>query len=196
VHPEQIPNRIYCKNEIFILAIKRSLSMPIQSQRQAFPGSISATMPLQFRDSAIQKENTVKNLNPETPPALQFKTEKVGEIEIDTGTIVMVDPCRIDEVDLDLLDDEGGQIYGKQYPDGRKRKIAIISSTGIGDGRYPVYARTVTDPKLGRQVVELVIHFFPHYCFADDPKVANEIAESEKEFLEYENEPDVANLKK
>jgi len=80
------------------------------------------------------------------------------------------------------------QIYGKQYPDGRKLKTAVISSTGIGDGRYPVYARTVTDPKLGRQVVELVIHFFPQYCFADDPKVANEIAESEKEFLEYENE--------
>jgi hypothetical protein len=62
---------------------------------------------------------------------------------------------RIGELDLDadtLL--KGGQVYGEKYPDGRQRKTAVISSTGIGDGRYPVYAKIVTDPQFGRRVAE------------------------------------------
>lgn len=117
-----------------------------------------------------------------------FQTEKIGEIEVDTGTLIIIDPCRMEEVSglplSQLL--EGGQVCGP-YRDGLPRKTAVISPTGLGDGRYPVFARTMTIPEWGKRVVQIIIDFNFDYCFAEDPRVKKQIEKREKEFLKIEN---------
>ncbi len=114
----------------------------------------------------------------------QYRVEKVGEVEIDTGTLVIVDPCRINELNLGVFADGfDGQVTGETYKNGRQRKIAVVSSTGIGDGRYPVFAEIVTTPQFGERVAALHIHLDPIYCFADDKKAKKEITKMEAEYL-------------
>lgn len=136
----------------------------------------------------------------DTEPTPKLRTEKIGEVEVDSGTILILDPCQMSAVDaidpFQALDgdkpssEKPGQIYGEPYPDRKPRKIAVISSTGIGDGRYPVFATIVNDPAWGNRVAAIEIWFTPCYCFADDPNTARTIAEAEEDYLRSVNEPE------
>jgi hypothetical protein len=101
---------------------------------------------------------------------------EAGEVSIETGKIMIVDPCFVDQVgnirekvnDLfvefsDILLQKG--LVSNTTPIEEIRKIAaehdhlrvrfgetvidggraVLSSTGLGDGRYPVYARVEYD---------------------------------------------------
>jgi len=80
---------------------------------------------------------------------------KIGSFGVDSGTVMIVDPCYVvdnkrfafdgepwiwpDFVRLNLLDDNGRapallarEMHGTQ---------GVVVSTGYGDGLYPVYAR-------------------------------------------------------
>ena len=63
----------------------------------------------------------------------------------------------------------------------------VGSQTGLGDGRYPVFAEIINHEKLGERVTALHIHFDPVYCFADDPRYFERIKEEEADFLAYMN---------
>jgi hypothetical protein len=118
-----------------------------------------------------------------------FQIKKIGEVEVDSGRILILDPCEVSEIDsIDLLeafhcDQDSGQVYGQSYPDGQQRKVAVISETGIGDGRYPVFATIVHHPALGKFVSRIEIWLEPPYSLADDPHIAKTIAKTEKAFL-------------
>jgi hypothetical protein len=68
--------------------------------------------------------------------AKKIRMKKIGEIEVDTGRLAIVDPCRLDEVDSFAE----GQVIGNTFGGVPNHKIAVISSTGFGDGTYPVFA--------------------------------------------------------
>jgi len=89
--------------------------------------------------------------------------------------VVIVDPCRVDEVQdrfnepLELTGQLGQFVVGSQ--------------TGLGDGRYPVFAEIINDENFGERVVALHIHFDPMHSFADDAEYAKRISEEETQFL-------------
>ena len=102
-----------------------------------------------------------------------FRVEKVGTVAVDSGHVVIVDPCRVDEVEERFDGSLEGQLG----------QFVVGSQTGLGDGRYPVFAEVMNHPELGKRVTALHIHFDPVYCFADDPKNAELIKQNEAEFL-------------
>ena len=111
---------------------------------------------------------------------IPYRIEKIGTIAVDTGRLVILDPCRIDEV-MEHLDEPIN--LGKQLGE-----FVVGSETGLGDGRYPVFAEIVNHESLGERVVALHVHLDPMYCFADDPKVAVHIKESESQYLSEMND--------
>jgi hypothetical protein len=98
----------------------------------------------------------------------QWRT--IGEVCIDSGTIMLCDPCRADEVS-DWWNDYCERTDLNKSPDtveinGRKDfPIGVITTTGIGDGRYAVEARYETNPDFGERCAEIRIKFLPHPQF-------------------------------
>jgi hypothetical protein len=109
-----------------------------------------------------------------------FRTEKIGVIEVDTGQLVISDPSRLGEIldnDIPCEEESGltGQFFGQAG-----RPFAILSQTGFGDGKFPVYAEIAHDPKYGDSVIALHIHLYPIYSLPGDGK---EIEELEREYM-------------
>jgi hypothetical protein len=90
----------------------------------------------------------------------QWRT--IGEVCIDSGTIMLCDPCRADEV-TDWWNDYCEKTDLNKSPDsveinGRKEfPIGVVTRTGIGDGRYAVEARYETNPDFGERCAEVRI---------------------------------------
>jgi hypothetical protein len=96
----------------------------------------------------------------------------VGYVSVDSGTVVIVDPCYLNYLVGDEAYDRiwavtetepAGQVY-QEYDNDVERKgtweIAVASRTAYGDGTYPVYAKYGQSPVSGKSVVEqLVIDF-------------------------------------
>jgi hypothetical protein len=114
----------------------------------------------------------------ETKPAYRY--EKIGTVAIDTGHVVIVDPCRVDEVQ--------DRFHEPLEPTAQLGQFVVGSQTGLGDGRYPVFAEIINDEHVGERVVALHVHFDPMYCFADDPDYAKRIKDEEAQFLASMNE--------
>ena len=95
------------------------------------------------------------------------KWKTIGEVCIDSGTIMLCDPCRADEVS-GWWDDYCERTDLNKSPDsveinGRKDfPIGVITRTGIGDGCYAVEARYEQHPFMGKRVAEIRIRFLPH----------------------------------
>jgi hypothetical protein len=73
------------------------------------------------------------------------KWKRIGQVGVDSGTVVIADPCYVDKLNYDENPRSTGPypaIYG------------VISQSGYGDGRYPVYARME-----GGRVMELRVVF-------------------------------------
>ena len=78
---------------------------------------------------------------------------KIGSFGVDSGTVMVVDPCYVldgegkyplsfghnweEFVVMNLMDEDGNHLDSKQL----HGEMGVVSSTGYGDGVYPVYAR-------------------------------------------------------
>ena len=87
---------------------------------------------------------------------------KIGECGVDSGTLMIVDPCYCfhDEEERDAVfrSVRGASLFGEaEVPYG----FGVVSSTGYGDGVYPVYAETVEDGDWGRRVARIIIECIP-----------------------------------
>lgn len=80
------------------------------------------------------------------------KKELVGYVSVDSGMVLLVDPCR--EFDFDA-------VCAALPGDKMTAEVAngVVASAGYGDGRYPVFATTVPDQfnPNHRRVVKLEI---------------------------------------
>ena len=108
-----------------------------------------------------------------------FRTQKIGTIAVDTGQIVILDPSRVEELDKNPEDSSN---LAEQLGE-----FVVRCSTGLGDGRYPVFADILDVPHVGTRVMAIHIFCDPVYCFADDPNYAAVIAQRETDYLESQN---------
>jgi hypothetical protein len=72
--------------------------------------------------------------------------EQIGEICIDTGTLVISDPVFIHDASEQAFDDMPNGYTQVKFKDIDK-PCAMITSTGFGDGYYPVFAERLQSDK-------------------------------------------------
>lgn len=94
----------------------------------------------------------------------------IGSCGVDSGQIMIVDPCyvidgKFSEQQYDecctvtLSDEQAGQIMGD---------LAVVSTTGIGDGYYPVYATIENIAGWGERITKLEIDFTDHVLIEEE----------------------------
>lgn len=99
----------------------------------------------------------------------------IGHCGVDSGQIMIADPCYVvgdDFTDADyekvceltLSDDQAGAL---PYEMGHEGK-AVATSTGIGDGKYPVYATYEDIDGWGTRITKVEIDFSDHVLLAED----------------------------
>jgi len=72
--------------------------------------------------------------------------EQLGEICIDTGTLVISDPIFIDDASERAFEDKPNGYTQVKFKDIDK-PCAMVTSTGFGDGYYPVFAERFQSDK-------------------------------------------------
>ena len=83
-----------------------------------------------------------------------------GSVTVDTGAVLVSDPASSRPQGAPL---DPGALYGEvgQSPHPTDTAVAVVCSSGLGDGRYPVVVRVVNLPFWGERVAELRVLFFP-----------------------------------
>lgn len=96
--------------------------------------------------------------------------QRIGEIPVDTGRIVLVDPGNLaDALDheqevLDQIEagDEGAASMTYELVANQPGVVvALVVGTGLGDGSYPVEAR-FEDVEGAVRIAEVRVRFLPH----------------------------------
>jgi hypothetical protein len=85
----------------------------------------------------------------------------VGDIAIDTGRLIMCDPCRAEEVaaQANESDEQGAHQYTKVFGEKLVMGVGVNVPTGLGDGIYPVIAHYETLEGIGRRLFSIYIPF-------------------------------------
>ena len=100
--------------------------------------------------------------------------QRIGDVPVDTGRLVLVDPMNLDDVShhedevQHRLDDEDDD----EHPDPALMNyepltnehgvaVALLASTGLGDGLYPVEAR-FEEAEGAVRIAEIRVRFLPH----------------------------------
>lgn len=87
----------------------------------------------------------------------ESKWERVGEVGVDSGHLILIDPCYIIK---DKPYDEFCAIMEKaKWPKTMAHKGGIVTSTGFGDGSYDVFAKVTDYKEMGKRVTEIRIVF-------------------------------------
>lgn len=98
----------------------------------------------------------------------------VGHCAVDSGQIMITDPCYVIGDDftqkdyeavceITLSDEHGGFPFEGGH-DGK----AVVTSSGIGDGYYPVYVTYMDVDGFGRRVASLTIDFSDHVLLEEE----------------------------
>ena len=75
-----------------------------------------------------------------------MKTEQIGKVWVDSGTIVVCDPCYLESKGRSSLINVDDAIFAKLVDTptiqvgGEGSGLAVAVRSGHGDGHYPVYA--------------------------------------------------------
>ena len=117
---------------------------------------------------------------------MKDKWVKIGVCGVDSGQVVICDPCYIGSEwkgsDYDVKEGEGNHpketkefsYSGCCRATSSKKKggqlnytkghagVGVAASSGIGDGVYPVYVRYENYGEWGRRIAEMRIVFLPH----------------------------------
>jgi len=98
--------------------------------------------------------------------------ELVGRVPVDSGQVMITDPCYLEEFENDnySADDDNTEVtfsYSgacrRTLADGAGQvtSLAVASSTGYGDGMYPVYARHDNSGRIVQLAVDFSHPAFP-----------------------------------
>jgi hypothetical protein len=93
----------------------------------------------------------------------------LGMVCIDTGTLLLCDPCQAVEAADDWNEGTRGSVDDLCTVHDH---LGLTVMTGVGDGFYPVEVRYEDVPGFGKRVAELRVTFLPHPAFGY-PKVAS-----------------------
>lgn len=112
----------------------------------------------------------------DNPLLKNVQRKMVGHVGVDTGCIIICDPAyladqrlaeRQRELELSHLDaaQDGEaaypQAYGINFLAGHEG-AAVVTTSGIGDGFYPVYITTAEIERFGERVVRVEVDFLEH----------------------------------
>jgi hypothetical protein len=98
--------------------------------------------------------------------------QRIGEVPVDTGRLVLVDPMNLEDVshhedevfrrleDSDSDSDSAFMTY-ELVANEPGVAVALVFSTGLGDGLYPVEAR-FEEAEGTMRIAEVRIRFLPH----------------------------------
>ena len=92
----------------------------------------------------------------ESPQSSEW--QRIAEVPVDTGRLVIVDPQNVDDLGVGVDEPEG--TYGLVSNE-HGMAVALVLSTGLGDGVYPVEAR-FEEAAGAVRVAEIRIRFLPH----------------------------------
>ena len=92
--------------------------------------------------------------------------QRIGDVPVDTGRLVLVDPMNLDDASHheDELADEHSDSAFMTYElvtNEHGVAVALVSSTGLGDGLYPVEAR-FEEAEGTMRIAEIRVRFLPH----------------------------------
>lgn len=99
----------------------------------------------------------------------------IGRCGVDSGQIMITDPCYMigdgftdddyqKACDITLSEEKAGPMM---YEKGHEGK-AVVSSAGIGDGYYPVYATYEDLEDWGERIMKLEIDFSEHVWLTEE----------------------------
>ena len=86
--------------------------------------------------------------------------QRIGDVPVDTGRLVVFDPANLDDVD-DVVDHEMDSMTYDLITNKHGVAVALVLSTGLGDGLYPVEARFEKAEGTMR-IAEMRVRFLPH----------------------------------
>jgi hypothetical protein len=91
--------------------------------------------------------------------------QRIGEIPIGSGRLVLLDPQNVDDVvnheDQEMDEQTDWSTNYELVSNDFNIAVALILSTGLGDGVYPVEAR-FEEAEGAIRVAEIRIRFLPH----------------------------------
>jgi hypothetical protein len=90
--------------------------------------------------------------------------QRIGDVPVDTGRLVLLDPMNVDEVAHYEADKEVGAIEPMTYEVVTNEygvAVALVFSTGLGDGLYPIEAR-FEDVAGAVRIAEIRVRYLPH----------------------------------
>ena len=95
---------------------------------------------------------------------MMTRTIKVGSIGVDSGQVMIVDPCYVLKDDFALGGSPTGGMYdetcrltvGDPKHHGETSFGAFATSTYYGDGQYPIFAEVDSDGRILRMTIEFV----------------------------------------
>jgi hypothetical protein len=84
----------------------------------------------------------------------------IGQVPIDTGRLVLVDPMNTDAVDRHEMDERESMSY-EAVVNEHGVVVAVNVHTGLGDGVYAVEAR-FEEAEGSLRIAEVRVRFLPH----------------------------------
>jgi hypothetical protein len=96
--------------------------------------------------------------------------QRIGDVPVDTGRLVLVDPMNLDDAShhedavQSRLEDEDSDSASMSYELVTNEPgvaVALVLSTGLGDGLYPVEAR-FEEAEGAVRIAEVRVRFLPH----------------------------------
>jgi hypothetical protein len=102
---------------------------------------------------------------------MKSKWVKIGDCAVDSGTLMIVDPCYVLPDKEGVVANKDSYTYEKFLNDIGSDKFkqilasgiggtGVLSSTGFGDGCYPVFAKVVDEGDWGERIKEIKIKFY------------------------------------
>jgi hypothetical protein len=143
----------FCPDVDFVVRQAENLAFDFLEQLQGRELDVREGPDFQFSEALIQSLFFLKYESTLTAVVKVSRRKKVfiGEVSVDSGTVVIVDPCVANRVPNP---EQSVEPYSGQY--GQLTPHMIFTSTGWGDGGYPVYAYIQDDC-----VAEVRIEFIP-----------------------------------
>ena len=98
--------------------------------------------------------------------------QRIGEIPVDTGRLVLVDPMNLDDasqhedavqsrLEEEDEDSDSASMTYELIANEIGVAVALVLSTGLGDGTYPVEAR-FEEVEGAVRIAEIRVRFLPH----------------------------------
>jgi hypothetical protein len=91
--------------------------------------------------------------------------QRIGDVPVDTERLVLVDPTNLDDAshhEDEVLDQEAPESMTYELVTNEHGvAVALVFSTGLGDGLYPVEAR-FEEAEGAVRIAEIRIRFLPH----------------------------------